>query len=692
MNYSETALTDYYMGGTDEGRGRQMDIYVSTKGNDSWSGFLPEPDKPGVDGPVATLERARDIIREAKYSGKLDGPVNAWLRGGRYFAEKPLVFKPEDSAPVSYRAYPGEQPVIDGGRRIAGWRTGTVGTFKCWIADIPDVKDGKWYFRQLFANGQRRQRAKFPKKGFYRMEAIPSLKKDNWFLDGQDAYIASQGDFNKWKNINDVEVVAFTKWIEQRLPVESYDEASRLVTFSRKSTMALSDDFEEKYPRYYIENVFEALSEPGEWYLDRNEGKLYYIPLPGEEPENTEIYAPFASQLVKLSGCPGEGKYVEFLGFEGLTFEHGDWNQDNGPSVQGAYMVPGVISMKGARFCTIKDCTISHSGFYGIEIAEGCLGNRIIGNRIYDMGAGGVKLGGSDAKGPKSGLTGNNTIAGNSIYSAGRVFYSACGILSLHSFGNDISHNHIHDLYYSGISCGWVWGYDENVSKDNRIEKNHIHDIGHGLLSDMGGIYTLGVQPGTVIRGNLVHDIEKYCYGGWGIYTDEGSSHILIEGNICYRTGSQCFHQHYGRENIVRNNIFVFGREGNIALTKMEKHLSFTLERNIFVTEGPPIFLCPSVRKFEKRSFISDLNLFWSVSGSMAAAGGWGRLDRDGCRSSEDTIGITEWKGMGYDTHSICTDPKFADAESCSFELGPDSPAFALGFRRIDVSDVGPEK
>ena len=92
---------------------------------------------------------------------------------------------------------------------------------------------------------------------------------------------------------------------------------------------------------------------------------------------------------------------------------------------------------------------------------------------------------------------------------------SAVGILSMHSFGNTLSHNHIYDLYYTGISCGWVWGYADSVSKNNRIEKNHIHDLGHGLLSDMGGIYTLGVQPGTVLRGNLIHDVEKANYGGW---------------------------------------------------------------------------------------------------------------------------------------------------------------------------------
>jgi len=81
------------------------------------------------------------------------------------------------------------------------------------------------------------------------------------------------------------------------------------------------------------------------------------------------------------------------------------------------------------------------------------------------------------------------------------VFFSACGMALIHSYGNEVSHNHIHDFYYTGISCGWVWGFAENVSRENRIEKNHIHHLGKGVLSDMGGIYILGVQPGTMLRG-----------------------------------------------------------------------------------------------------------------------------------------------------------------------------------------------
>ncbi len=131
-----------------------------------------------------------------------------------------------------------------------------------------------------------------------------------------------------------------------------------------------------------------------------------------------------------------------------------------------------------------------------------------------------------------------------------------------HAAGNRIAHNHIHDLFYSGISVGWSWGYGESVARDNAIAHNHVHDVGQGLLSDLGGIYLLGVSAGTTVRNNLVHDVRRYHYGGWGIYPDEGTSHVVIEDNVCYDTDSQALHQHYGRENLVRNNIFAWGARG----------------------------------------------------------------------------------------------------------------------------------
>ena len=348
--------------------------------------------------------------------------------------------------------------------------------------------------------------------------------------------------------------------------------------------------------------------------------------------------------------------------------------------------------MEGARYCAVEDCTIEHVGWYGIELVCGCLGNRIVGNTLTDIGAGGIKLEGSGVPqtvAPARRRTGNNQITDNHIVAGGRVFPSAVGILCTDSFGNDISHNHIHDMYYSGISCGWVWGYLDHGAKDNRIEKNHIHDIGQGMLCDLGGIYTLGVQPGTVIRGNLVHDVEHSNpgHGGRGIYLDQGSSHIVVEDNIVYNMSSSPLYLNYGRENVVRNNIFAFGREGQAGLSSVtppELRNAFTFERNIVLTDTGPVFYGRNRWTVETPVITSDLNVFWNVSGNAPVSGNTRHFDPPPAYTME------KWQALGYDHHSIVADPRCRDLGTYDFTLEEDSPAWPLGFKPIDMSDVGP--
>jgi parallel beta-helix repeat protein len=239
------------------------------------------------------------------------------------------------------------------------------------------------------------------------------------------------------------------------------------------------------------------------------------------------------------------------------------------------------------------------------------------------------------------------------------------------SSGNAIVHNDIHHLYYTGVSVGWSWGYAPTSAHDNLVEYNHIHTIGQGLLSDMGGIYTLGVSPGTKLRFNHIHDVESYGYGGWGIYTDEGSTTILIENNVVYRTKTGGFHQHYGRENIVRNNVFAFSRDGQLQRTREEDHLSFTFERNIVYWDQGTLLSS----NWKKDRFKMDHNLYWRVGGKPFDFAG---------------ASLEDWRKRGHDVHSIVGDPLFVDPAKGDFTLKPDSPALKLDFKPIDLSKVGP--
>jgi len=654
-------------------------IYVATDGNDAWSGFYPVVNTARNDGPLATIEAARDKIRRIKASGDFSGRINVWIRGGRYQISKPIVFTSEDSGPITYTNFPGEKPILDCGKKITGWRKITINGIDAWATEIPEVKQGRWYFRDFFVNDKRKRRTVLPEKGFFKIKDVS--EKATGLFDGSYSFFCNKGDIKKWKNLDDIEIVIFHKWIEERMPISQFNEKTGLVVSSRKTVMALAKD-----TRYRVENVFEELKNPGEWYLDRQQGILYYVPEKDETIESSEFYAPVITQAIRLEGNPEKNQIVDNLTFKGITIDHTDWVQPEdqmASCAQAAHRIPGIVFMKGCRNCKIQECEIKHCGWYGIEISDGCTNINVDNNHIWDLGAGGIKINGGDVNSPSYNHTGLITISNNHIHDCGNVFYSAVGILSMHASNNKFLKNHIHDLYYSGISCGWVWGYSENVSKNNIIEDNFIHDVGKSLLSDMGGIYTLGVQPGTVIRGNVIFRISKSEYGAWCIYLDEGSSHIIVENNLCAFTNSQIFHQHYGRENIIRNNIFAFGEEGIVSFSKNENHNSFTLERNILLTKGKPFFVT-GYRVEDIVGFLSDLNILWDTSGKELC---WGFINR-----KNKSISLKQAQELGYDTHSIFVDPGFIDPENLDFRIKSEAEVKLIGFKPFIMKGFSEEE
>lgn len=653
-------------------------VHVAPHGDDARSGTL--------EAPLATLSRARELVRERHREQGSHTSIDVVLHGGRYELGESLVLGPEDSH-TRFVAAHGERPVLSGARRLvpivvgpgrpepfpdgdgptwlSSWAPGSP-SVSALVAKLPPQADR----RQLFVDGARRPAARVPREGFLRIESLPQLEPSTPWHAGQTEFVAAEGDLGAWIGLaSDAEVVAYHLWIESRMRVRAFDPARRRVELAQRSTFRLTDDHSERPARYRVENVLGRLETPGEWASA--EGWLAYLPL----GPTAELLVPVLRHLVRLEGDLEAQRFVEGIEFVGITFEHtlaesppSGWPASDvaGPP-QAAVTAPGAIRMRGARRCALRASTLQHLGSYALELGAGSQEIVIERCEIRDLGAGGVKIGETTLAPDDAHVVRGNRLVDCHLSDGGKLFPSAVGVLVLHASENTIAHCEVDHFFYTGLSIGWSWGYGESGAFGNLIEKNHVHHIGQGLLSDMGGIYTLGVSPGTVIRGNVFHDVESWGYGGWGIYFDEGTSGVLAEGNVVFDCKSNGFHQHYGRDNVVRGNVFAFAREAQIARTRAEPHRSFTFERNVVVWDSGELVS----GNWEGDGFAFDSNLYWDTRGGFS---------------------LDARRARGLDLHSLVADPRFADAAARDFRLAPDSPALSLGIESLDVSDVGPRK
>ncbi|MDA0989244.1 MAG: right-handed parallel beta-helix repeat-containing protein [Verrucomicrobia bacterium] len=691
LDLSQTAQQEY------PAPGHPLAVYVSPHGRDSWSGALPDPTADGSDGPLATIQAAFDWVAQCRSGGISNSAFQICLRGGRHELEEPIIIRPEQggrasnrnprdtrrttSRPVTVCAYPGEEPILSGGRQITGWHPTTVNGVDAWTAPLPDdLQLADWPFRQLWVNGRRAARTRLPQTGFYRV-APPAngwaIEYTDWREQSSNRFHYAAGDLNRnWKNLTDVEVHLFNYWIDPCMRIEAIDTQTNVVTLDRNSLCNLQDDDKDAGgAQYIVENVFEALTEPGQWYLDRPDRTLYYIPRPGESMATVDAIIPIIEQLVRVEGAPDDP--VQAVRFRGIAFAHTEYRLP--PTVssynQAANGVSGAIAFTSAVDCALIDCSIAHVGGYGVEVLEGSLDVAVTGCDVTDLGAGGIKVWHGSER---------TLVRDNHITHGGHLFHAGVGALIGRTKGTQLLHNEIAFFDYSGVSVGWSWGYRPNDTYGNIVSYNHIHHIGNGKLSDTAGVYTLGVQPGTRITDNLIHDVVSRTYGGWGLYTDEGSSDMLWENNLAYNCKTGGFHQHYGRDNIIRNNILAFSSDYELKRSRLEPHDSFAFTHNIVVAHQPTIW-CGD---WTETHASLDHNIYWTYGDTTPRFGG---SEADTPDETVDTS-FAAWQSAGRDRHSLLADPQFVDPQGHDFSLKPSSPALALGFKPFDLSTVGPRQ
>lgn len=554
------------------------EFHVAVRGSDANDG--------SAGSPFATIGRAVDALRSIRKVAP-DEAVRVVIGPGTFELSAPVMLTDrETTGPVSFVGAGAEKTILSGGRRIASdaWRV--VGNGRVWSVTLPEVSNGLWRVEQAYVGNRRALRPSLPRDSYFLAEGKPTDAPKPV----ADRFVARKGDLDGcWDDLtNGVELVAMHGWNITRTLVKSFDREKREVALATGRGGWMRDFGPDSY--YRLENVRSAFGGvKGEWFCDAKTGTLSYLPLPAETSHNATFTVPVLNNLVTVKGDRRTGRRAANVSFAGIGFAY-----TSEPLAGNGTMYHQTSAEAGAALCmdyaenvSIEDCAFRHTGGWGVKIEGGCIGCGVVRSVLFDLGAGGVALGMKGARrGDDARHTRNCRVERCLIEGGGRVQAGAVGIGIAFSGDNLIAHNTIHDFYYTGISVGLDWSDKNDAASGNIVEWNHIYDIGQHVLSDLGGIYTLGRQPGTILRCNFIHDIQTARYGAQGIYMDEGSSEILACSNIITRADEATFSVSPKARggNRFENNVFLFPRHYIIwTFNDEQKGCDVTVVRNIFV-------------------------------------------------------------------------------------------------------------
>ena len=561
------AMSALFLGAAVVNAADQATFYVAPNGSDS--------NKGTEEAPFKTITQAQKAVRAI--NGTMTGDISVILRGGTYQLPSTVNFTEADGGKdghyVRYKAYTGETPLVTGGIPVSGW---TIHDEKnnIWKAENVDAR-----FRQLYVNGKKAIRARFPNlkdngdHNFFRLNKVDSTGSA-FLLNGSDIKSTD------WKNPKKVEIHLMIAWAESILRLDKISQQGGVYKFEPQDPER-SKLFRRKYPMlgtafmsnppkqqvYYLENAYEFIDQPGEWYLDETTNTLYYKAREGETMGTANVVAPRVNTLFSILGKDTKNK-VGYMAFEGITFAHSNFlrpSEEGFLDLQAGMFNIEVIEENGrlgsnkfllwrpdagfrvenAHHMQIKNCTFTQMAATGLDMVSGTNDDVVEGNVFYEIGANGIMLGKFSQDSlteihipynptDKDEISTRDTLRYNLITNVTNEHQGAVGIAAGYPRYVVIENNEVSYTNYSGISVGYGWTNKETAMTNNHINKNNIHHISR-LLCDSGPIYTLSNQgTGSEIKENYLHD-----YGGsdWAdywvlpIYLDEGSSGFAVENN-----------------------------------------------------------------------------------------------------------------------------------------------------------------
>ncbi|WP_344977064.1 right-handed parallel beta-helix repeat-containing protein [Compostibacter hankyongensis] len=643
-------------------------VYVAPDGNDKNPGTKTQP--------LATLQAACDRARDIRGQKPAAGSIEILVAPGTYFLKKPLLITAAHSgtaaSPLLIKGEGPEPSVISGGVTLPPFEQVSE---KLWKIHIPDLSLYGGTIQQLFVNGKRAVRARTPNEGAYFKTGAVSETPDQAGSGTATQRIDLTPEQSKAlegvnaAGLKNTILSVYHAWDMTRKYIQRYapQDTALFITGHPMHPWNKLDNNSQ----FIFENAKAFLDAPGEWFLDPA-GTLYYIPRAGEKMSDSRATVPILETLLVIRG--DEKRKAEHIRFENLSFRFTRYVMDrngNEPA-QAASPTGATVIADYASDIRLDRCEIAHTGNNAIWFRTACRDSRITHCYLHELGIGGVKIGEIKLSKAPERLTRNITVDNNIIRSGGYEFPTGVGVLIFNAGDNTISHNEIADFRYSGISVGWVWGYTYSPSKRNRIVYNHIHHLGWGLLSDMGGVYTLGPSEGTTVSNNVIHHVYAYGYGGWGLYTDEGSTGVVMENNLVYQCKSSAFHQHYGKDNIIRNNIFALNIRAQLEATRVEDHRSFSFTNNIVYFNQGVLIGKPG---WIKAHFFANHNCYWDT------------------RTRDILFGqqhFAAWQdSTGKDRQSVIADPEFANPAEYDFHIRDRALISKIGFKPFDYTQAG---